>query len=56
MVPIVVISGYDDIEKLRYAFSLGISDYIIKPVRRKELEVRVLNWMHTHYTNQLLHS
>lgn len=56
VVPIVVISGYDDIEKLRYAFSLWISDYIIKPVRLKELEVRVLNWMHTHYSNQLLHS
>lgn len=55
-IPIIVISGYDDIEKLRYAFSLGISDYIVKPVRLKELEVRVLNWFHTHYSTKLFHT
>jgi two-component system OmpR family response regulator len=54
-VPIIVISGYDDIEKMRYAFSIWISDYIIKPVRLKELEIRVLNWFHTHYTMKLVH-
>lgn len=55
-IPIIVISGYDDIEKLRYAFSLGISDYIVKPVRLKELEVRVLNWFHTYYSTKLIHT
>ncbi len=55
-IPIIVISGYDDIDKLRYAFSLWISDYIIKPVRLRELEVRVLNWFHAYYSNKLSHS
>lgn len=55
-IPIVVISWYDDIEKLRYAFSLGISDYIVKPVRLKELEVRVMNWLHTYYSTKLIHT
>lgn len=54
-IPIVVVSGYDDIEKLRYAFSLGISDYIIKPVRLKELEVRVMNWFHSYYSTKLIY-
>lgn len=54
-IPIVVISGYDDIEKLRYAFSLGISDYIIKPVRLRELEVRVMNWFHSYYSTRLIY-
>ena len=48
-IPIIVISGYDDVEKLRYAFSLGITDYIVKPVRLRELEVRVVHWFHTYY-------
>ena len=56
VIPIVVISGYDDIEKLRYAFSLGISDYIIKPVRLKELEVRVMNWFHSYYSTKLAYT
>lgn len=42
--PIVVISGYSEIERLRKAFDCGASDYIIKPVRLRELELRILNW------------
>ena len=54
--PIVVISGLSDIERLREAFSYGANDYIIKPIRLKELEVRVENWFknycltHTSYS------
>lgn len=55
-VPIIVISGYDDVEKLRYAFSLGISDYIVKPVRLRELEVRVAHWFRTHYRMNIKYS
>ncbi len=55
-IPIIVISWYDDIDKLRYAFSLGISDYILKPIRLKELEIRVLNWFHAHYSSKLSHT
>lgn len=42
--PVVVISGYSEIDRLRTAFEYGASDYIIKPVRLRELELRVLNW------------
>jgi DNA-binding response OmpR family regulator len=48
-IPVVVISGFSDIEKLRYAFECGASDYIIKPIRLHELEIRVLNWFKNHY-------
>jgi two-component system phosphate regulon response regulator PhoB len=43
-VPIVVISGFSEIERLREAFDYGANDYIIKPVRLRDLELRVLNW------------
>ncbi len=42
--PIVVISGFADIDRLRVAFEYGASDYLVKPVRLRELELRVLNW------------
>lgn len=43
-IPIIVISGYGDIDTLRKAFDLGATDYLIKPFRLKELEVRVHHW------------
>lgn len=52
-VPIVVISGNSEVEWLRYAFECGASDYIIKPIRLKELEVRVLNWYKNFYLSQI---
>lgn len=48
-IPIVVISGFSDIDRLRLAFEYGASDYIIKPVRLRELEIRVLNWFKNYY-------
>lgn len=42
--PIIVISCRGEIEVLRKAFDLWASDYIIKPLRLKELELRVMNW------------
>ncbi len=53
VIPIIVISGFDDIDTLRYGFSLGISDYIMKPIRLKELEIRVLNWLHSCYSSTI---
>ena len=44
-IPIIVLSGQGDIDILRRAFSLGASDYIIKPIRPKELELRIMNWL-----------
>lgn len=43
-IPIIVISGKWDIDILRHAFDIGATDYIIKPFRLKELEVRVHHW------------
>lgn len=44
-IPIIVLSGKGDIDVLRRAFALGASDYIIKPIRPKELELRIMNWL-----------
>ena len=43
-VPIIVISGRWEIDILRRAFELWASDYLIKPLRLCELELRVCNW------------
>jgi DNA-binding response OmpR family regulator len=48
-VPIIVVSGINDIERLREAFEYGANDYIFKPFRPKELELRILNWFKTYY-------
>lgn len=53
IIPIVVISWNDDIEGLRYAFECWANDYIIKPIRLKELEIRVLNWFKNHYLSNI---
>lgn len=42
--PIIVISWRWEIDTLRKAFDLWASDYLIKPIRLKELELRVINW------------
>jgi len=52
-IPIVVISGNSYIENLRYAFECWASDYIIKPFRLKELEVRIMNWFKNYYLSHL---
>lgn len=52
-IPVVVISGNSYIESLRYAFECWASDYIIKPFRLKELEVRIMNWFKNYYLSHL---
>jgi DNA-binding response OmpR family regulator len=47
-VPIIVISGRDEIDKIQGAFELWANDYIIKGIRIKELEIRVIQWF-KHY-------
>lgn len=47
--PVVVISWFSDVGSLQKAFQLWASDYIIKPFRLKELEVRILNWFKNFY-------
>ncbi len=51
-IPIIVISALSDVSELERAFSLGASDYIIKPFRLKELEVRVINWYKNYYLRE----
>lgn len=52
-IPIVVISGNSYVENLRYAFECWASDYIIKPIRLKELEVRIMNWFKNYYLSHI---
>lgn len=51
--PIVVISGFDDVNKLQRAFDLWANDYLIKPIRLKELEVRIMNWFRNYYLSKI---
>lgn len=48
-IPIIVISGLSDISDLERAFLLGANDYIIKPFRLLELDVRATNWYKQYY-------
>jgi len=48
-VPIIIVSWIDDIANMAKVFSLGASDYIIKPFRFEELEIRVLKWFKTNF-------
>lgn len=43
--PIIIISWIDNISNISNVFNLWASDYIIKPFRFEELEVRVLKWL-----------
>lgn len=42
--PVIVVSWYDEISYLEKAFLVWASDYIIKPFRLKELELRAQKW------------
>lgn len=43
MVPVLFLSAISDIEKQYQGFELGADDYIIKPFRPRDLELRVLS-------------
>lgn len=43
MVPILFLSAISDIEKQYQGFELGADDYIIKPFRPRDLELRILS-------------
>lgn len=51
LVPIVIISWYDNIDLIDRAFSVWASDYITKPFRLKELEIRIMRWFKTYCMN-----
>jgi len=50
--PILIVSAYSDQEKLFKAITLGLSDYLIKPVRQKKL-LTVLDSMALKYKNKI---
>ena len=41
-VPVLFLSAISDIEKQYQGFELGADDYIIKPFRPRDLELRIL--------------
>ena len=43
-IPVIVLSGYADVEMKLKAFKFGAKDYIVKPVDPSELEARI--WVH----------
>lgn len=52
-IPVIIISRFDECKYLEEAFSKWASDYIIKPFRLKELEIRVLKWFKIYLYNDL---
>ena len=52
-IPIIVISWLNDIKWLDLAFSNWANDYLVKPFRLKELEIRVESWFRTFLYNKL---
>lgn len=46
--PVVIISSIWDVDSLENAFKLWANDYIIKPFRLRELEIRVNKWFHNY--------
>lgn len=48
--PVIFITGYNDIDMIEEGFSLGAADYMVKPFRTEELEIRIK----THIKNSLI--
>lgn len=48
-IPIVIISSFSDINWLKNAFDNWANDYIIKPFRLKELELRINRWYKSYF-------
>jgi DNA-binding response OmpR family regulator len=48
-IPIVTVSWLDDISRLEKSFREWANDYIVKPFRLKELELRVCRWFESYF-------
>ncbi|MCH2189210.1 response regulator transcription factor [Candidatus Gracilibacteria bacterium] len=46
--PVIIMSSISDYQFLEKAFTLGAHDYIIKPFRVRELQIRVQRWFHNY--------
>jgi DNA-binding response OmpR family regulator len=53
IIPIVVISWLDDISRIEQWFEKWANDYIVKPFRLKELEIRVFKWFQMYFYTDL---
>jgi DNA-binding response OmpR family regulator len=47
-IPIVIISWFSEIEWIERWFDSWANDYIIKPFRLQEIEIRILKWFKTY--------
>ena len=50
-IPVVVISCFWNLTRLENAFWIWANDYLIKPFRLKELQIRVVRWFKIYYTS-----
>jgi len=48
-IPIIIISSMSDYKWLQRWFDAGANDYIMKPFRLKELEIRTMKWFKTYF-------
>jgi len=46
--PIVIMSNYSEISWIKKWFNIWANDYLIKPLRLLELEIRILKWFETY--------
>jgi len=53
-IPIIVISWLWDINRLESAFWNWVNDYLIKPIRLRELEIRIERWFKTFLYNKVI--
>lgn len=51
-IPVIIMSGYTDYSILDSAFLLWAHDYIIKPFRVRELQIRIKKWFHSYVFSQ----
>ena len=49
--PIIVISGMSDIKYIEKSFDYWANDYLTKPFRLKELEIRIMRWFKSYCMN-----
>lgn len=54
VVPIVVMSWFNDISLIDEAFRIWASDYITKPFRLQELDLRIMRWFRAYCVNLIL--
>lgn len=52
-IPVIVVSWYDDLSYLERAFSVWANDYMTKPFRFRELEIRVFKWFSIYFYSDL---